>query len=464
MSRLALTALLLILVATRVFMFAIMPLANEDAYITFRYAQNIAAGNGAVYNLGERVMGYTSPLWTFAVAGGCAMGIDPVVWARLLSLGCDIGTLLVVRRIMGVIPGNVFGFFFAGWAYFAALSASGMEMSALLFLAALAAWRRSWWALFLLAVTRPEGLMMSAILAVWCRPRTRIIAAVATVSVMAALALYYGSAVPNSVTAKAAAYGRPGLLAAKQWWAWTFPYNAMPQEHLFTVAISAVLAMGLATGVPFLWATRRSAAAALAAAGLVVWATYAVVGVAYFWWYMAVPIFAAGFVASWGLARLKLPRAAHVALASCIAISFVPSTKSFLLRNGQDSLFRTIGEDIRDRSSPLSRIALEPIGHIGYVTNMRVDDMVGLVAPLDRSSPGWLGRMLRERKPDWILVRVGEVRGRAFAGGVSPFLSTDDIANTLSGYRAVKVYGTSRRSGAAGDADLALFEAKGDQP
>src|SRR5262249_14330438 len=39
------------------------PLASEDAYITFRYARMAAAGHGLVYNLGERVMGFTSLPW-----------------------------------------------------------------------------------------------------------------------------------------------------------------------------------------------------------------------------------------------------------------------------------------------------------------------------------------------------------------------------------------------------------------
>ncbi len=36
----------------------------DDSYITFRYARNILAGNGFVYNPGERVLGTTTPLYT----------------------------------------------------------------------------------------------------------------------------------------------------------------------------------------------------------------------------------------------------------------------------------------------------------------------------------------------------------------------------------------------------------------
>src|SRR5688572_8374570 len=40
---------------------AILPF--DDAYISFRYAENLAAGRGLVYNEGERVFGSSTPLY-----------------------------------------------------------------------------------------------------------------------------------------------------------------------------------------------------------------------------------------------------------------------------------------------------------------------------------------------------------------------------------------------------------------
>jgi arabinofuranosyltransferase len=37
---------------------------SDDAFITYRYVQNILAGNGFVYNPGERVLGSSTPLFT----------------------------------------------------------------------------------------------------------------------------------------------------------------------------------------------------------------------------------------------------------------------------------------------------------------------------------------------------------------------------------------------------------------
>src|SRR5262245_27276175 len=58
------------LLVTRLAMMLSQPLASEDAYITFRYARMTAAGQGLVYNAGERVMGYTSLPWML----WCALG------------------------------------------------------------------------------------------------------------------------------------------------------------------------------------------------------------------------------------------------------------------------------------------------------------------------------------------------------------------------------------------------------
>ena len=41
----------------------------DDTFISFRYAENLAAGHGLVYNPGNRVEGFSNPLWTLLLAG-----------------------------------------------------------------------------------------------------------------------------------------------------------------------------------------------------------------------------------------------------------------------------------------------------------------------------------------------------------------------------------------------------------
>ena len=51
---------------------------TDDAYISFRYARNLVDGLGLVYNAGERVEGFTNPLWTLWVACGLALGVAQI--------------------------------------------------------------------------------------------------------------------------------------------------------------------------------------------------------------------------------------------------------------------------------------------------------------------------------------------------------------------------------------------------
>ncbi|RMF41331.1 MAG: hypothetical protein D6755_12725, partial [Anaerolineae bacterium] len=63
----------------------------DDAYITYRYASNLAHGYGPVFNIGERVEGYTSVVWMWLM-GGVA------IWN---------GNLLLASKILGLILGGV---------------------------------------------------------------------------------------------------------------------------------------------------------------------------------------------------------------------------------------------------------------------------------------------------------------------------------------------------------------------
>lgn len=54
----------------------------DDSYIFFRYARNFARGLGLAFNPGERVEGFTSPLWTIFLAAGARLGLAPDLLAR----------------------------------------------------------------------------------------------------------------------------------------------------------------------------------------------------------------------------------------------------------------------------------------------------------------------------------------------------------------------------------------------
>jgi arabinofuranosyltransferase len=60
----------------------------DDAFISYRYAQNLVAGQGLVYNPGERVEGFTNLLWTLLNAVPLWLGSDPLAFSRVLGALC----------------------------------------------------------------------------------------------------------------------------------------------------------------------------------------------------------------------------------------------------------------------------------------------------------------------------------------------------------------------------------------
>ncbi len=72
---------------------------QEDAFISFRYARNLVAGHGLVYNPGQRVEGYTNFLWTLYLAAGLKLGLDPVPLARFTGLLASLALVIVVFRL-----------------------------------------------------------------------------------------------------------------------------------------------------------------------------------------------------------------------------------------------------------------------------------------------------------------------------------------------------------------------------
>ena len=72
---------------------------HDDAYITLRYARNLADGVGPVWNDGERVEGYTNFLWMVLLAGMHVAGMDLVVASIVLAYVASFACLLLVWRL-----------------------------------------------------------------------------------------------------------------------------------------------------------------------------------------------------------------------------------------------------------------------------------------------------------------------------------------------------------------------------
>jgi hypothetical protein len=75
------------------------PAPQDDAFISFRYAANLLAGHGLVYNPGEWVEGFTNLSWTLLSATVMAAGIDPVVGMAALGTLALAGLVLLGARL-----------------------------------------------------------------------------------------------------------------------------------------------------------------------------------------------------------------------------------------------------------------------------------------------------------------------------------------------------------------------------
>jgi arabinofuranosyltransferase len=77
---------------------------QDDAFISFRYAFNLADAHELTWNPGEeRIEGYTNFLWTLLVAIPIALNIDPVPASKILGLLFAFGTLLCTHRLAFVV-------------------------------------------------------------------------------------------------------------------------------------------------------------------------------------------------------------------------------------------------------------------------------------------------------------------------------------------------------------------------
>lgn len=232
---------------------------SDDSFLSARYAENLARGLGLVYNAGERVEGYTNPLWTLWMATAARGGASPLLAAQAAGIAAYIGlagvlSLAAWRRARSG-PG-VFVPLAAGLVLisddFHVWATGGLETMAFTYLGvhALLLTRRpaptparsiAAGALFaLLVLTRLDGILLAAagVASFWI-PRARLplrarlrhagcaaapVALVLAVSIPARLA-YYGDWLPTAFYSKSVLHPYPsqgvvylGLYLAKNWY------------------------------------------------------------------------------------------------------------------------------------------------------------------------------------------------------------------------------------------------------
>jgi len=215
---------------------AVLAWLCDDAFISIRYAENLASGLGLVYNAGEYVEGYSNLSWTLLLAASARVGASPVATAQYLGIACYAALALVLAlwsRRRAADTGRPFLPLAAGLALvsddFQVWATGGLETMLFVYLAiqALLLTRlpspsrsRSLLAgaiLGLLVLTRPDGLLFAAAgcASFWIPldrhpPRERLahaLAVAAPVAVVLAILVpvklaYYGEILPTAFYSK----------------------------------------------------------------------------------------------------------------------------------------------------------------------------------------------------------------------------------------------------------------------
>ena len=66
---------------------------QDDAYISFRYAQHLVEGSGLSWNPPEQVEGYSNLGWTLLTSGALSLGWDPATFTQFAGLLCFLVTI-----------------------------------------------------------------------------------------------------------------------------------------------------------------------------------------------------------------------------------------------------------------------------------------------------------------------------------------------------------------------------------
>ena len=199
----------------------------DDFFITMRYANNIAAGKGWVFNPGERVLGTTTPLFTLMITAFVWLGVPAIVAVRVLCSVFLFGTSVMCykycRNKEQENIGFAAGLLFCLLLPFKQLWGNEIPLCFFLLLGSLYFFDRQKWALSavfqcLYALTRMEGLLFFILctgILFWRKKKivwgAMIPFFVIIVPWLIFSALYFGDIFPNTLYAKARQGTRPDI-------------------------------------------------------------------------------------------------------------------------------------------------------------------------------------------------------------------------------------------------------------
>jgi hypothetical protein len=467
----------------------------EDFFITYRHSENAVAGRGLVYQAGERVHGFTSPLnvllpalfHALQPAGDFRFPLWAYTVCALLVLAAGLGAyahhrlqpddpagrreLLLVALLL-LLQIKLTAFSFNGqeaglWAGFLLLALVALNAGVARH------WRAAGLAFAGLMWTRPDSpvhIVLLAIAALVFPAGDRAgtwrgllkAAAVCTALYLPWFAWawwYYGSPVPHTILAKLGSYGgHGGLLAWLQQW----PAAAgRAFEPIYAEAGGwprwlQVVALAAGVVCAFSW-LRPGLPPVIRRASLVYFGAVAYLAVIgsngfIFPWYFVPACTMGAVILAASLVRLQ-PRwlALLAGLPLIAALGYGTMNSLAQLRVHQvivEEQTRTpLGLWLRANVAENETVFLEPIGYIGYYSQRRILDWPGLVSPAvvaaRRANHDDLWPTVAQLQPDWLVLRPSEAAGfraqAALAARYQAVVEVDNLAR-LQPYRELPGY------------------------
>jgi arabinofuranosyltransferase len=415
-----LAALLGLALIARMLWLAYTNFTEEDAFIVFRFARNLAAGSGFVFNAGERVYGSTTPLYTFGLAvWRWLTGEDFILGARLFCVGASIAGLallaVILRRMR--IP-LAWRLALIGWLGISTkaclMDTQGLETPFVILLM-MASW-------LLWNSKKPGWAGLCAGLLLWVRIDTvlwPVALAIAScfsdfrrgVKLLAVAGLtylpwtiiawqYFGSPVPLTVLAKWAAAGTApasaqvhlGLIVGYLSPLDFGPFGIAAPDLLPALTAGFFTLLFAAWGgifslkrqwllPPFIFILMEFIRLA---------DTRAAIDNRYYYpllWCVWI-LFLIGMLTVWKKTQQRGPRSAWIprilAFIAATAILLRGCHAAGIVRDYQvyrNESLKEVGLWLKANSPPQAAVLLEPLGYIGYYSDRRLVDDVGLVTP-----------------------------------------------------------------------------------
>lgn len=418
--------IIVFVIAVRLIWYLMTGHTADDAFITFRFAENIATGNGFVYNIGERVLGTTTPLFTLIMAFFSLLRIPPIYAALIInSISSGITVFLIYRLAVKLEFGRL--------AYLPAVmllcfprllvtDTGGMETAFFTMLVTAALYYNAHGQLppmlafaSLAALTRPEGFILLFIVCMY-RVFTKTILLLKLSFIPIAIIgpwvlfswRYFGSPIPHSIPAKLALYSHFGTMSVFDNINFVLNLNH-PLGSLLTVLCFI--------GIIYLFAANRYGICEM------VWIValidfLAISKTHLFLWYVS-PLYPYYFLfVTGGLIYLmkttsyfknRIPATApYIIITVTIALLYSSATMHEHYSAQQETLDRihkSIGLYLAEHVGDDEIVAAEDIGYMGYYSGKKILDRDGLVSPeaVPYNRDEEYFALINDQKPEWVV-------------------------------------------------------------